>query len=522
MTTPWHPIVLATVPILRAWFDTLNPNPMAPRTALLGCALLTGAALVLMVVGRAITGCRHAGSLVASAALLLNLSFLPIVAVVGVGLGVGGAAHNVPFQTAVAAALALIVAACVARFRRRRMQDPRRLTLVANVFAAVLLAVVVADASAARMRLHGSGWPNVAARLTTPHPRQTSRPRSSLPDVYFILLDGYGRADVLDRLYHIDNEPFLAQLRARGFHVVEKARSNYQQTALSVASTFNVTYLDDVVNAVGRDTTDRLPLEYMAQQGSVVRTFLDAGYRYIALSSFQKGDEPLADEVVSPRYALNDSSPITSLSVLRLVSPLQRWQHRLHALNVLHAFAELERTTAKPGPKFVFGHILMPHPPFVLTAEGRFVSPPGAYALGDGSHYPYSRDAYVHGYRGQVGFVNQRLLRTVDAVLERSLRPTVVMIQGDHGPGGWTNWSTPDSSDHQERSGILAAYLFPGANALWPTATPVNAWRLLMNEVLGTALGRVEDRSYYARWARPYDFVEVADQPLTTPSAHAQ
>ena len=46
------------------------------------------------------------------------------------------------------------------------------------------------------------------------------------PDIYFIVLDGYARADVLAKYYGFDNGPFIGGLRQRGFQVSEASRSN--------------------------------------------------------------------------------------------------------------------------------------------------------------------------------------------------------------------------------------------------------------------------------------------------------
>lgn len=60
------------------------------------------------------------------------------------------------------------------------------------------------------------------------------------PDIYYIVLDGYGRADVLEELYGHDNGPFLDGLRDRGFYVADEAYSNYAVTPLSLAGTLNM------------------------------------------------------------------------------------------------------------------------------------------------------------------------------------------------------------------------------------------------------------------------------------------
>ena len=56
----------------------------------------------------------------------------------------------------------------------------------------------------------------------------------TLPTVYYIILDGYARQDVLQEKYQIDNTPFIDFLKQKGFYVAEQATSNYKSTALSL------------------------------------------------------------------------------------------------------------------------------------------------------------------------------------------------------------------------------------------------------------------------------------------------
>ena len=77
------------------------------------------------------------------------------------------------------------------------------------------------------------------------HAAQASK--SAGPDIYFIVLDGYARADVLAKYYGFDNGPFLEGLRQRGFQVSDASRSNYNWTFLSLGSSLNLDYIQALV-----------------------------------------------------------------------------------------------------------------------------------------------------------------------------------------------------------------------------------------------------------------------------------
>ncbi len=117
------------------------------------------------------------------------------------------------------------------------------------------------------------------AHPTTPAPATT-------PDIYFIVLDGYARADVLARYYDFQNTEFLDGLRARGFQVAEQSAANYNWTFLSLSSTLNMDYLENVLaGKFIHDKQDRTAA-YESIRNSATATFLrERGYRVVHLQS---------------------------------------------------------------------------------------------------------------------------------------------------------------------------------------------------------------------------------------------
>jgi hypothetical protein len=79
----------------------------------------------------------------------------------------------------------------------------------------------------------------------------SSAPRELMPDIYYIILDGHGRADVLAMLYNVDNSTFTNGLEQRGFKVASQSRSNYMRTIQSLSSSLNMSYLDSWSMAMG-------------------------------------------------------------------------------------------------------------------------------------------------------------------------------------------------------------------------------------------------------------------------------
>ena len=94
------------------------------------------------------------------------------------------------------------------------------------------------------------------------------------PDIYFFLLDGYGRADQLEATLGFDNSRFLRSLERRGFEVFDTATSAYSTTFLSLASTLDMEY-----PAAPGELADHLPY-YRAIEGDneTAATLHELGY----------------------------------------------------------------------------------------------------------------------------------------------------------------------------------------------------------------------------------------------------
>jgi len=97
------------------------------------------------------------------------------------------------------------------------------------------------------------------------------------PDIYYIILDGYGRADVLKNEYGYDNSEFLNSLRGLGFYVADCAQSNYAQTQMSLSSALNFNYIDALSDRFMPGSDDRTGLDVLIRHSVVRESLAQAG-----------------------------------------------------------------------------------------------------------------------------------------------------------------------------------------------------------------------------------------------------
>jgi hypothetical protein len=182
-----------------------------------------------------------------------------------------------------------------------------------------------------------------------------------------------------------------------------------------------------------------------------------------------------------------------------------------HRERVLDSFKHLMELPKIAGPKFVVAHIVSPHPPFVFGPQGQALDPDKSYSMVDGSDFPGDWETYRAGYAGQVGFINQEVEQTIDAILTRSKTPPVIIIQGDHGPGGFLDWGSPGRSCLWERSAILNAYYLPGGGmeTLYETISPVNSFRVVLNTYFGTDLELLPDETFFTSHELPRQIIDI-------------
>jgi hypothetical protein len=325
---------------------------------------------------------------------------------------------------------------------------------------------------------------------------------SSSPDIYYIVLDAYARDDVLAELYKLDNRPFLDYLRDKGFYVANESHSNYTQTVFSIPASLSYNYIDPPRKGVnGAEYFSNL-LEY----NRLMTALEDCNYMTIAIESgFFFTAQPAVDLYFSDENVLNNfENLLLADSPWEVVGDQMNLDSTEHSYNahrqrVLYSFRQLENLYEMPGPKMVFAHIIAPHPPFIFDARGRSITPARGYSLNDGDEFRGTWEEYRDGYAAQAQFVNQKLEQVIDAILANSPSPPVIIIQGDHGPGGHLDWDSPANSCLWERTSILNAYYLPGdgKNKLYPSISPVNSFRIVLNTYFGAELPLLPDRTYF-------------------------
>ncbi len=519
---PLYPLAFALYPACALYSANLGQHP--PEALLAPLAVSLVLAVVALTLGRLSTRDWHLAALRAFGLLLLFFA-------------AGRLRPEVPVYTLVPVvdrwvlardvADGLIVVSALLLFR----WQPRASEPISRALAAFSLVVLALGAGPAAWLVAVSSLTGDSSPRHTGGPIQP--PTADLPHIYYVVLDGYGRQDVLRETYGFDNSAFLEDLEKRGFYVASRARANYCQTALSLASSLNMDYVEALDLRRPFSNIDRSPLTSAVLDNRVVAALRSRGYWTVAFSSgygtvdLRNADRFLRTEAPEGQAFFDGFLQLTP------VPPLRRWfqaaylgistgarswgeTHRARILATLDGAAAF---AAESRPVFVLAHVLAPHPPFVFDRNGAW--PAGTVttgSLGDGDMWSNGEDrspaSYRRAYVDQLRFVNQRVLRLIDEILARSRRPVAILIQGDHGPGSGLKWEHPERTDLRERLAILSAYRLPGGPGqdLYPSISPVNSFRVVLRRALGLDLPRLPDRSFFTTWTRPYEPLPLREE----------
>jgi hypothetical protein len=334
------------------------------------------------------------------------------------------------------------------------------------------------------------------------------------PDIYLIILDMYGRQDSLKEDLSFDNSNFIIQLKEMGFYIASCSRSNYAQTRFSLSSLLNLNYIQKIPSNQNMDDILEEGIKH-----SLIRTELEKmGYKTVAFATgFPFSEITDADMYIEPAAPSFFDPSIQPFEALIVKSSLLRLPIDLHPsilakfLNALTfpysryiqrvdtTLVGLKSLAGKEYPKFVFAHLMIPHPPYIFTPNGSIRVDDRYYR--EVLNQPVSEEYFQDGYKQNLQYANNAILPVLQEIIKTSVVPPVIILASDHG-----------IRDDNRMENLAALYLPDTVkNPLYSTLTPVNYFRLVINEIFNGSFPVLEDLSYYSGYPNRYDLTRVEE-----------
>lgn len=323
-----------------------------------------------------------------------------------------------------------------------------------------------------------------------------SKTQKVFPDIYYIILDAYARESTLRDHLNYNNQDFIDHLKEKGFYVASKSRSNYGSTALSLASSLNMEYINHLSRVAESGSSNPYLAWKMVEDNKVMHFLRSRGYKIINFNSGWHGTQKLqiADINVHCTHSKEFNSVFIETTLYNIFE--KRFHlvtdYRKHHLCTFSKVAEYSKTR---GPKFIFAHMVIPHEPYVFGPNGEAVSKEAA-------------KAEVQGYLGQLTFLNKKIEEMIEQILPKSPPFPIIILQSDHGP---KSDIIPFEIFVRERFKNFTAYYLPekGGELLYDTISPVNAFRFIFSHYFNEKYDLLQDQSFYSKYTNLYSFKKV-------------
>ncbi len=330
-------------------------------------------------------------------------------------------------------------------------------------------------------------------------PSTTFRPcqNCTKPDIYLIIADGYPSNVALQERLNYDNEPFLSELRKRGFYIAASSNGNYNMTTVSVASMLDMNYPADIGGTSKTYKKDVARSLQLIRDASALAFLRSQGYAIYNHSIFDLGLEP---SVTEPSFLPKRTSYITAQTfVKRILTDLGF--HLIDKFNIsfvlrysrnvdLRNNNKVIRLTTETAsidvrPKFVYSHLMMPHYPYYFDNRGR-QRPPEDLT----TELITDTSAFVD----YLQYANGVYLSLIDTILKRSTTPPIIILAGDH---GFRNFK--ERGDKKYHFMNLAAVYRPDGNygSYYPRISNVNQFRVLFNDQFKQELLLLKDSTIF-------------------------
>jgi hypothetical protein len=328
------------------------------------------------------------------------------------------------------------------------------------------------------------------------------------PNVYFMILDAYGRADTLKLALGFDNEGFLGELGKLGFFIPRNSVSNYPATNASVGSMLSLDYpeaaekLETDVSSFRRELLGANP---------VVEKFKAEGYRYVLVPGgiWTKiscgGEEDLCLEKTRPLEMERALTSLTPIQMLIDIHFFSRWLaatpgEYLEPDDVFGRFGDQMRALQRPF--FMMLHFAGIHDG--IYNENCSKGTPGSPVLYDSTS--------VSRYTASVNCTNRQLLDLATRIVAED-PDAIILLTGDHGPTvkplaipvqpGQAvrpfTWGANTPEDYRNMFGTMTAFKIPAScNGLVSDRHyAVNNFRIVFSCLGNTEVTLLEDRAYY-------------------------
>lgn len=334
-----------------------------------------------------------------------------------------------------------------------------------------------------------------AGNNQTLNPTLRINDKNQMPDIFFIVFDEYTSSKALKKYYHFDNSELESTLLNAGFFISTNSQSNYNATSLSIGSTFNLQYFNRDLEKTPNNAFSLLQGAYSFKKSLLPLLLEKNGYDIINHGLCDIKNHPISVKPIFKEYAAKAmyletlwgriSRDIFWNITVRLpgnskLKPADKDFINRNKNNYTNFLQELSKEG--DNPKFVFGHVMIPHRPAYVDRNGHSRMT---------SDEDLTDKRYDELYVEQVIYANTWIDSLVKTATTKRTRPLVLIIEGDHG-NRFADWGR---SIREKQFMNLNTYYFSDKDysMLYDSISPVNSFRVVLNKYFQTGLPLLKD-----------------------------
>ena len=523
---PFHPFLIGIYPIVHLYARNIAFIPAADIVRPLG--ITVGLTFLFLFGFRAIMKSWHAAGLLSSMLLIMFFSFGHIVNLLENWL----LQQGMPFNILVFAWIWLIffLPLPLLFLRYRSSEKPTQLLNLIGLMLVFWPLASIAAANIDRIYSRPSELESLAQMRGEAQAEASMRelPQTEKPDIYYIILDAYERADVLEDYYGYDNSSFMGSLQDRGFYIASSSRSNYLTTTYSLNTSLNLLYFHEFPAGLFKQSRYNLYTNYVSEflrrQEYRVVVFDsgtgDSNFQFADVFASSPSIEVSASAVTPFEQLLLQTTYVLALikggsssggaAPDSVFTASVNRELEIRRERIRYSVEHLPEYASPDGPRFIFSHIYLPHFPFLYGPSGEALTYHGKTNL---FWYEVEPAEYIDYYGYQIDYLNRAILGTIDRILAEAKRPLVIVLQSDHGDEHFLDWDTPTAQGVNARSAILNAIFFSdgGYDLLYPSMTPVNSFRVILNHWFGTQYPLLPDKTYFHKHPVNTPYTEIPE-----------
>ena len=311
------------------------------------------------------------------------------------------------------------------------------------------------------------------------------------PDIHCILVDEYSGFEAMRLFHKYDNSDFNNKLINLGFFVAKTPSSNYNSTWISCSSLLEMNYVDSNKLLTFKGNKMYLYGESIVYNNNIFNFFKNSGYTTINNSFFNikadhsnkniiiNIDKELLKENTFYEYSKKSFLNHIPFNNIQIILGTKMGAHFSYNQSVINQFYyDLNRVYN--NPKFVYTHLLMPHPPYLLSAKG---------VRNFRELYQITHEKQSDFYVEYVKKTNEQIVKMVNSILNKN-KNSIIIITSDHGD----RWGV-DRTINLDFNNFFAIYK-PDQNytGFTDSINSVNIFRTLLNNQFGQTLPILESR----------------------------